>query len=187
METNLCAGGRAFMKVGRNIVEVRVLEKIGTCWQVSTRTGKTMLARELAEDEVASGPGPVAALALVPNRQVPRTGNDAEPAATATSETTTIEEAATAPVSAEATPAPTVSQPKGMSLLNAAAAILERSASPMPVKAIIDEAKAQGLWMPSGGKTPEQTLYSAIVREMKAKGDAARFRKEDRGRFSFVR
>ena len=181
------------MKVGRNIVEVRVLEKVGTCWQVSTRTGKTMLARELAEDEVASGPGPVAALALVPNRQVPRPAEVAEtPTDAATTPDTPSEatEAATAPAPAEAATenavAP-VAQPKGMSLLNAAAAILERSASPLPVKAIIDEAKAQGLWTPSGGKTPEQTLYSAIVREIKAKGEGARFRKEDRGRFSFAR
>ena len=33
------------------------------------------------------------------------------------------------------------------------------------------------------GKTPEQTLYSAIMREIKAKGDQARFVKDARGHF----
>ena len=42
---------------------------------------------------------------------------------------------------------------------------------------MIDLAKERGLWTPGGGKTPEQTLYSAIMREIRDKGDAARFRK----------
>ena len=42
---------------------------------------------------------------------------------------------------------------------------------------MIELAKERGLWTPGAGKTPEQTLYSAIMREIKDKGDAARFRK----------
>jgi hypothetical protein len=42
---------------------------------------------------------------------------------------------------------------------------------------MIDLAKERGLWTPGAGKTPEQTLYSAIMREIRDKGDAARFRK----------
>ena len=83
--------------------------------------------------------------------------------------------------SAKAAPA------KGLSLLSAAAAVLEQSDEPMSVKAMIETAKDRGLWTPGSGKTPEQTLYSAIIREMKDKGDAARFRKEGRGRFAFSR
>ena len=55
------------------------------------------------------------------------------------------------------------------------------------MRAMIEEAKASGLWTPTGGKTPEQTLYSAIIREIKDKGGASRFRKDGRGRFSFAR
>ena len=74
---------------------------------------------------------------------------------------------------------------KRPSLLNAAAAVLEQSDEPMSVRAMIESAKAKGLWSPSAGKTPEQTLYSAILREIKVKGEASRFLKSARGRFGY--
>lgn len=76
---------------------------------------------------------------------------------------------------------------KGLSLLNAAAAVLERSGEAMSVGAMIKTAKESGLWIPGGGKTPEQTLYSAIVREIKVKGETSRFRKDGRGLFAYAR
>lgn len=105
----------------------------------------------------------------------PRPGESAAPAKSAG------QKAKAAAASAKAAPA------KGLSLLSAAAAVLEQSDEPMSVKAMIETAKDRGLWTPGSGKTPEQTLYSAIIREMKDKGDAARFRKEGRGRFAFSR
>ncbi|MBY0312671.1 MAG: winged helix-turn-helix domain-containing protein [Phycisphaerales bacterium] len=44
-------------------------------------------------------------------------------------------------------------------------------------------ARAKGLWKSPGGKTPEATLYAAIIREIAAKGKDARFRKTERGVF----
>ena len=41
----------------------------------------------------------------------------------------------------------------------------------------------QGLWESPNGKTPHATLYAAIIREVATKGDAARFRKTERGQF----
>ena len=71
-----------------------------------------------------------------------------------------------------------------LSLLSAAAAVLAESDEPLNCKRMIELAKARGLWTPGAGKTPEQTLYSAIMREIKDKGDAARFRKSPlRGHF----
>jgi ethanolamine utilization cobalamin adenosyltransferase len=71
-----------------------------------------------------------------------------------------------------------------LSLLNAAAAVLENSDEPLTVRRMIDSAKEKGLWEPGQGKTPEQTLYSAIVREIKVKGENSRFKKTDaRGLF----
>ena len=64
--------------------------------------------------------------------------------------------------------------------------MLERSDAPMSVKAMIEAAKSEGLWSPGGSKTPEQTLYSAIIREIRDKGNASRFRKEGRGLFAFA-
>ena len=38
----------------------------------------------------------------------------------------------------------------------------------------------------TNGKTPEATLYAAMTREIAKKGDAARFRKADRGLFEIT-
>ncbi len=41
----------------------------------------------------------------------------------------------------------------------------------------------KGYWSSPGGKTPDATLYSAILREIDTKGDEARFVKVGRGQF----
>jgi hypothetical protein len=43
--------------------------------------------------------------------------------------------------------------------------------------------ESKKLWTSPGGKTPEATLYAAIIREIAAKGTAARFKKHERGVF----
>lgn len=73
--------------------------------------------------------------------------------------------------------APKDAKPRKLSLLSAAATVLAESDEPLNCRKMIDLAKERGLWTPGGGKTPEQTLYSAIMREIRDKGDAARFRK----------
>lgn len=83
-------------------------------------------------------------------------------------------------------PAPEAAPAKGagrLSLLNAAAEVLAASEEAMTVRAMLEAAKARGLWTPGAGKTPEQTLYSAILREMKTRGAASRFVKSARGLF----
>ena len=64
-----------------------------------------------------------------------------------------------------------------LSLLSAAAAVLAESDEPLNCKRMIELAKSKELWSPGAGKTPEQTLYSAIVREIKDKGESSRFRR----------
>ncbi len=78
---------------------------------------------------------------------------------------------------------------KPMSLLDAAAHLLSLgSGDPMRCKDIVDLAVARGLWAPrNGGKTPANTLSVAIRREIKAKGDASRFRLAERGKFELNR
>ena len=155
MSNEFKAGDRAYTKVGRNLVEVRVKAKTETGWTVTTRTGRTLAVRSLEAAPKAAAKAAKAAAKATP-KAAPKT------------------EAAAVPK-------------KGLSLLNAAATVLERSGEAMPVRAMIEEAKASGLWTPGGGKTPEQTLYSAIIREIKDKGGASRFRKDGRGRFAFAR
>ena len=72
-----------------------------------------------------------------------------------------------------------------LSLLSAAAAVLAESDEPLNCRRMIELAKSKGLWSPGAGKTPEQTLYSAIVREIKDKGESSRFRRSPlRGHYS---
>ena len=157
------AGDRAFTKVGRNFVEVRVKSKAGNGWTVETRSGKTLTVKNLEPRPGDAAPSSAkAAEAKSAKVSTPKTARAAAP-------------------SAKAVPQ------KGLSLLSAAAAVLEQSDEPMSVKAMIATAKDRGLWTPGEGKTPEQTLYSAIIREIKSKGGESRFRKEDRGRFAFAR
>lgn len=88
---------------------------------------------------------------------------------------------------AKTTPPRAATGEKKLSLVNAAAAVLESADEALTVRAMIDKAKERGLWSPGTGKTPEQTLYSAILREIKVKGDASRFVKSARGHFAFRR
>jgi hypothetical protein len=74
-------------------------------------------------------------------------------------------------------------KPKAMSGLAAAAKVLEESGEPLSVKQIVELAEARGYWKSPGGKTPSATVYSAIIREIKIRGQDARFRKAERGRF----
>ena len=73
--------------------------------------------------------------------------------------------------------------PKRVSALDAAAQVLAASEVPMRAKEMIAKMEAKGLWKSPGGKTPEATLYAAIIREIAAKGDKARFKKHDKGVF----
>ena len=72
---------------------------------------------------------------------------------------------------------------KKLSLLSAALEVLKSDDAALTTKQMVEAAKARNLWTPGAGKTPEQTLYSAIMREIKAKGDASRFVKDARGHF----
>jgi hypothetical protein len=74
-------------------------------------------------------------------------------------------------------------KPKRMGVLDAAAQILAASKEPMRAKDMIAAVEAKGLWKSPGGKTPEATLYAAIIREIAAKGKDARFKKHERGVF----
>jgi len=72
---------------------------------------------------------------------------------------------------------------KRVSALDAAAEVLKASDAPMRAKELIETMAARGLWSSPNGKTPEATLYAAIIREIATKGSDARFRKTERGLF----
>jgi hypothetical protein len=71
-----------------------------------------------------------------------------------------------------------------MSALDAAAKVLADSGEPMTTKELIEAMAAKGLWSSPNGKTPDRTLYSALAREIGAKGKESRFKKGERGKFA---
>jgi len=76
-------------------------------------------------------------------------------------------------------------KPKRVSALDAAAQVLAQADRPMRVGELIAAMAERGLWTSPNGKTPEATLYAAIIREIATKGEAARFRKADLGQFAY--
>ncbi len=78
--------------------------------------------------------------------------------------------------------APKERKPKRVSGLDLAAKVLSDAGEPLNAKTIAERAIAAG-WK-TDGKTPEATLYAAIIREIAKKGADARFRKTDRGLFA---
>jgi hypothetical protein len=70
-----------------------------------------------------------------------------------------------------------------MSGLDAAAKVLADAGQPLNAKEILERIQTAGLWK-TNGKTPQATLYAAIIREIAAKGKESRFSKAERGRFA---
>jgi hypothetical protein len=77
----------------------------------------------------------------------------------------------------------TAMKAKRLSGLDAAAMVLAEANKPMRCIDVLAEIQAKGLWRTTG-KTPEATLYAAIIREIGAKKKDARFKKIDRGLFA---
>jgi len=75
---------------------------------------------------------------------------------------------------------------KRTSALDAAAKVLGETSEPMNCQEMIKAMSEKGYWNSPGGLTPHATLYSAILREIKAKGKEARFKKAERGKFSLT-
>ena len=73
---------------------------------------------------------------------------------------------------------------KKLSALDAAAKVLAKVKGGMNCGDMIETMQKSGLWKSPGGKTPANTLYSAILSEIKVKGGDARFKKVGRGEFA---
>jgi len=82
--------------------------------------------------------------------------------------------------------APKVKSPRAegkMSGLDAAAKVLAETGEALGCKTIVERALEKGYWK-TNGKTPQATVYAAILREIQKKGDEARFKKTERGKFT---
>ena len=85
------------------------------------------------------------------------------------------------PVAPASTPesAPT----KRMSLMDAAVAVLKESGEPMNTREMVKAATEKGYWTPTACKTPEQTLYGSIFREIKTKAQPRIVKSDIKGKF----
>ena len=75
-------------------------------------------------------------------------------------------------------------KPKKTSALDAAAKVLEEAGKAMTCIEMIEAMSKKGYWTSPNGATPQATLYSAMLREIKTKGRDARFQKTERGKFA---
>ena len=94
--------------------------------------------------------------------------------------TVSIEPVAPVPVVPETKPA------KRMSLMDAAFAVLKESGEPMNTREIVKLATEKGYWTPTACKTPEQTLYGSIFREIKVKAQPRIVKSDVKGKFTIA-
>ena len=80
-------------------------------------------------------------------------------------------------------PAPEAAPTKKMSLMDAAVAVLKDSGEPMNTREMVKAATEKGYWTPTACKTPEQTLYGSIFREIKVKAQPRIIKSEIKGKF----
>ena len=81
-------------------------------------------------------------------------------------------------------PATKTAKPKKASALDAAAKVLAESKEALTTKEMVEAMQSKGYWKSPGGKTPDRTLYSAILREIVLKKGESRFKKTERGKFT---
>lgn len=158
IESEIKVGSVAIAKVGRNEIRVTISAVTENGWMVRNDSGREFAVRKL--ERIISQP-----VEFEPESSESRVA----------AETVAMEPAA-APCD------------KKLSLLEAAARILEQIETPLNCKEMIAKATEAGLWIPTAAKTPEQSLYSAIFREINGK-ENPRFKKsaERKGTFKFIR
>ena len=186
----------AEVKVGRNIIKAPVCEILpdGGYIVQSATTGKKFKVASLVR--VVAGRKEIESQPEVP-------------AVTHTPEENAIAELAAAPLhgpgidypapcdeseeeSDEATenPAPESAAPvkpvKKMSLMDAAVEVLKTSEQPLNTREIVKTATEKGYWIPTSCKTPEQTLYGSIFREIATKENPRIVKSEQRGKFQLA-
>jgi hypothetical protein len=168
--------GEYEMRIGKESVQVRILaEKASGGWTALNLATKkkvfismARLLREPGANATTTSEGNITIVEVQP----------------ATVETFNAPE--TKPVQKKNAKEELAASTKKTSQIQAALQVLATSKEPMNCQAMVEAMSSQGLWTSPGGKTPHATLYAAILREINAKGNDARFRKVDRGQFTIA-
>ncbi len=154
-------GSKVILKVGRNAVEVEILKPMAdgdAYWVKSIASGKEF---------------------MMPSTRIKVPTVSIEPV----EEPETIENEAPNPAP-ECTTAPR--KEKKLSLMDAAVEVLKQSGEPMNTREMVKAATDSGLWIPTDCKTPEQTLYGSIFREMKIKENPRIVKSAVKGKFEYA-
>lgn len=203
--TTVTVGSHVLVKVGCRTIDAVVLDVLENGWRVkSISTGKEFDTTRIvglnptpaqADEEAAAEAAPTVEEVPVEPAPAEEAAQPAEPASEEAPVEATTEEPAplseeapaeAAPTTAEAAATEATPRVKKRSLIEAAAEILKESAEPMNTRSMVQAAIERGLWTPTNCKTPEQSLYGAIFREIKVSA-TPRFRKSaTRGAFEYV-
>ena len=154
-------GSKVILKVGRNAVEVEILKAMAdgdAYWVKSIASGKEF---------------------MMPSARIKVPTVSIEPVA----EPDPVEDEAPNPAP-ECTTAP--KKEKKLSLMDAAVEVLKQSGEPMNTREMVKAATDSGLWIPTDCKTPEQTLYGSIFREMKIKEHPRIVKSSVKGKFEYA-
>lgn len=154
-------GSKVILKVGRNAVEVEILKAMvdgDAYWVKSIASGKEF---------------------MMPSARIKVPTVSIEPVA----EPDPVEDEAPNPAP-ECTTAP--KKEKKISLMDAAVEVLKQSGEPMNTREMVKAATDSGLWIPTDCKTPEQTLYGSIFREMKIKENPRIVKSSVKGKFEYA-
>ena len=154
-------GSKVILKVGRNAVEVEILKAMAdgdAYWVKSIVSGKEF---------------------MMPSARIKVPTISIEPVA----EPDPVEDEAPNPAP-ECTTAP--KKEKKLSLMDAAVEVLKQSGEPMNTREMVKAATDSGLWIPTDCKTPEQTLYGSIFREMKIKENPRIVKSSVKGKFEYA-
>ena len=103
-----------------------------------------------------------------------------------TSKKTTTTKATNGTKPKQAAPKESAKAERKPSALDSAVKVLGETKEPMTATEMIEAMAAKKYWTSPGGKTPANTLYAAVLREIQVKGNDARFVKTERGKFALA-
>ena len=182
-------GGRYSAKVSDKVVVVRIdVESPHGGWDATNEaTGKKVRIKSAQRLRGAVHKSKPMALAIPSQAGAPADATKGEKieawkkevAAKTAQPDPALDKAVEAAGKARAAKKAKAAKPKGErkpGVLDAAAKVLAEAKKPLRADEMVKRMLAKGLWK-TKGKTPEATLYAAIIREIGAKGKAARFRR----------
>ncbi|MDD3703708.1 MAG: hypothetical protein GX280_09240 [Lentisphaerae bacterium] len=164
---NITVGTKAIARVGRNAIEVEVIALENGAYRVRNKAGKEFTVRR-----IEAVPDAVSAVEPAQKIIIPLI----EPVVPEISKADEMPNFIPESCKQETTA-------KHLSLMNAAVEVLRRSEQPLNTREIAAQAIVLGLWTPTGAKTPEQTLYGAIFREMATKEQPRIVKAGQKGKF----